>query len=1062
MSSSKPQIGHSGFSSYSPISNLEKQWAPTALRVYGSVNPPILLTVSELVSAYGHAIDSPSTTSVHEELSEDNPFGFLNEEAPVPLVASASETKKKPNLGRFLKKVAATTTASLERGMHSLAVKADQGRNADLLVIGCYFDNNLLGFTESVAVPEMKSQLNFSIPFSIPSLQMKNVVFKVWVRSGAALLGKAAKNYLIGTAIWENVAAEPSQLTLNLTSPAIMGGQLTLLVEPSQPIAPIGKPGWSLADPRQEVYGKSLHHLPLYQTYRLGDATWSERTTESAVVLPVAACMANHVQRAVEISQAHWQSIQSKVQYQRHDQAIGQYVDVNIGVAILHTMSTPQQARNAVQSLSWQRPDQIFETLLLEDCPASVSTTVPAEFRPTHHVRFFAKPSPLNLQNQPHPTAGWLGNLHYRVTFGQEIWHAVINIETIVARTTAPVTAFPVTNSQGQQVGTITMSVTAKLEGQPFDTQIKTSVGGLIELMGLDPCLDGTDFDQGSRVPEPSRRQRHAQLKSMGYMVGHQYAQYQANIRQNDCKIVQERAQHYHAALQTVSRVTPPHLDKEARPFRPSSSRSAAVLSGLPFNCHTASWVSSSDQAFLNVTCGAPADHARGFGSVLPNPKKDPSIATMGLSSGINFHGGLRRLESQRMELAKQIYDIQTQVTVELTNYQNANQTLFIPADHAELQGLRWQLFEKVQSLNHVTWQVAMRRASCFSQALGLALTSLLGAVCNADRRWAPSWKEHGFLVSFEGLLSAAGKELGMIEDASVAIAMLSNVRVVFCAKGMPANSTPIPHTSYLQWLCITPHVSQGPTTYTVEVGMTESYCQTLPSCLQNQPITFVPLLFEVGVDIHQWGAHQGTNVKSNMMKGKTNDDVVEEAVDEDDDDDANGVPDDDVLVQLNYEAFQKMNAHAWRVYPQPGGNPSTTHPQLQVLHEHILSSAGKITHDILDEAAALAQQLGGGGLVFCKSGKDRTAMHVTYKQAQFANRKGNAFGPPEETLRDAELLRIHGTRLPICEKNVGEAKYAFNSLQIKFMPQTLKPPQSTVAGFLKGGKVFTGGAIES
>lgn len=82
----------------------------------------------------------------------------------------------------------------------------------------------------------------------------------------------------------------------------------------------------------------------------------------------------------------------------------------------------------------------------------------------------------------------------------------------------------------------------------------------------------------------------------------------------------------------------------------------------------------------------------------------------------------------------------------------------------------------------------------------------------------------------------------------------------------------------------------------------------------------------------------------------------------------------------------------------------------------------------------------------------------VTFKQAQFANRMRRS----NTVSSDAMLLRLHGTRLPICEKNVGEAKYAFNSLQVKFMPDALKPPTSALAGFLKGGKVFTGGGIES
>jgi len=132
-------------------------------------------------------------------------------------------------------------------------------------------------------------------------------------------------------------------------------------------------------------------------------------------------------------------------------------------------------------------------------------------------------------------------------------------------------------------------------------------------------------------------------------------------------------------------------------------------------------------------------------------------------------------------------------------------------------------------------------------------------------------------------------------------------------------------------------------------------------------------------------------------------------------------------------------------------------HPSLSLLHSHIISSAGRMNHAILDEAATLAQQLGGGGLVFCKSGKDRTAMHVTYKQAQFAARYRD-FHDSAAILRDAQLIRTYGTRLPICEKNVGQAVYAFNALQVKFMPEALKPPMNVLKGF----KLFGEGAVES
>ena len=90
--------------------------------------------------------------------------------------------------------------------------------------------------------------------------------------------------------------------------------------------------------------------------------------------------------------------------------------------------------------------------------------------------------------------------------------------------------------------------------------------------------------------------------------------------------------------------------------------------------------------------------------------------------------------------------------------------------------------------------------------------------------------------------------------------------------------------------------------------------------------------------------------------------------------------------------------------------------------------------------------------------------MHITYKQAQFIHRYlgDDKMLPQQQVFEDATRLRVYGTRLPICEKNVGQAKYAFNTLQVRFMPDMLKPPTQTLAGFLKGGAVFKGGGIES
>jgi len=642
---------------------------------------------------------------------------------------------------------------------------------------------------------------------------------------------------------------------------------------------------------------------------------------------------------------------------------------------------------------------------------------------------------------------------------------------------------------------------------------------GLVSLVGMDSLSDGVkpyldDLPPSAQAPPPSIR--HQQLNTMGYFFTTQYMEQHLSLRQSACEAFKERARRYKQALSQPEKDAPPHTLRTPKNFRPSSSRMTTLVSGIPFNCHIASLninvmdatrprqtnnngastaASTTEYpgaSFHNVTCGAPADHARGFGNVLTNV------------SSKTVCGGLRRLEAQRRDCANQLQLAQTAliqgVGQYLTEARKTGPCHHVPARHQEIQQLRWRVFESVHVLHHVTWMCAVRRANVFSQSLGLAVSSFLASLgdrnkCSAG--WPAVWAKHGFLVCFEGLLSAAGKELGMIEDASVAIAMLRMVDLVLVpdnGQQIPAEAVQIPSSPFLKWTKITASGGQGTARrFVLHIGIDQGYyAERVPPPLRNNiGVRLYPILFEVGVDIRQWGANTGSNLLKRDGSGGGGASMGG-MVDDGDEDDV-GIVDDDVLVALNYEAMRKMNCYAHALSPQQvppgqilaamekifadsisnssislnqsfsnaGKDPLPVHPSLAALHSHILSSAGKMNHSILDEAATIAQQLGGGGLVFCKSGKDRTAMHLTYKQCQFAGRyRGNT--DQNAILRDARLLRLHGTRLPICEKNVGQALYAFNSLQVKFMPEALKPPMDCLAGFLKGGEIFKGGGIES
>ncbi|CAN0476038.1 unnamed protein product, partial [Ectocarpus sp. 8 AP-2014] len=47
--------------------------------------------------------------------------------------------------------------------------------------------------------------------------------------------------------------------------------------------------------------------------------------------------------------------------------------------------------------------------------------------------------------------------------------------------------------------------------------------------------------------------------------------------------------------------------------------------------------------------------------------------------------------------------------------------------------------------------------------------------------------------------------------------------------------------------------------------------------------------------------------------------------------------------------------------------------------------------------------------------------------------------------LADANVLRAHGARLLVAEKNIGRPLYSFNALQRQFIPELYQPPPQTI-----------------
>eukprot|EP00953_Heterococcus_sp_UTEX-ZZ885_P026824 14457-Heterococcus_DN1.PRE.2 len=131
--------------------------------------------------------------------------------------------------------------------------------------------------------------------------------------------------------------------------------------------------------------------------------------------------------------------------------------------------------------------------------------------------------------------------------------------------------------------------------------------------------------------------------------------------------------------------------------------------------------------------------------------------------------------------------------------------------------------------------------------------------------------------------------------------------------------------------------------------------------------------------------------------------------------------------------------------------------------HTHLLKLEAAITaqqHNQKNTAVLLESEkavglVGGGRVTFCKSGKDRTAMSVTLEEAFILVEKhlgassSDTVGTTAKALRVANVLRAHGTRIAVAEKNIGYPQYSFNAIQRQFIPELYRAPLQTIQDVL-------------
>jgi hypothetical protein len=131
----------------------------------------------------------------------------------------------------------------------------------------------------------------------------------------------------------------------------------------------------------------------------------------------------------------------------------------------------------------------------------------------------------------------------------------------------------------------------------------------------------------------------------------------------------------------------------------------------------------------------------------------------------------------------------------------------------------------------------------------------------------------------------------------------------------------------------------------------------------------------------------------------------------------------------------------------------TNVHPILRQLFSTIqFTSATTKDVNLLYEAEEVCGVLGGLLTTFCKSGKDRTGMATTLQQSRFIGSRFGCGCSEDLLVKNANVMRVNGTRLSVTEKNIGKKVFSINSLQAKFLPVLYRPPAEVQEAILKTG----------
>ncbi|KAH7476472.1 hypothetical protein PRIC1_000481 [Phytophthora ramorum] len=338
------------------------------------------------------------------------------------------------------------------------------------------------------------------------------------------------------------------------------------------------------------------------------------------------------------------------------------------------------------------------------------------------------------------------------------------------------------------------------------------------------------------------------------------------------------------------------------------------------------------------------------------------------------------------------------------------------------LRRLQQQLLAQSPPDPRLRERIEMREDVVRSQVLAIAGASFLNAVGLAATRGGQHRQRlllacsTGFLLSIESLLSTVGAEKGMLEDMSEGVRWLNSVVSFQLVQSAEAN----PHMEMSK--CVS--VTSTPTGDHVVVAFAvpPDVFSKLPEVLQQGH----------AIKLHGVMFTQGINEMQSVANHYLNSSLQDE---------------------LNFENVQMLQRY-FRVYQTQvtagAGDEKKREADLAELAElqsEIEALTGRLNIrsenvqkklvNILIASSDICRRLGAGRTTCCKSGKDRTAMSVTLETSRLLVDHFHV----KQGVHLCNAMRERGVRRVNVLANTGKTKFAFNSFQLKYIPDCYKPP---------------------